>query len=78
MNHTFSIEMKSKKNVHRLSVSNGSHEGVLFSGDLGKLINLVFIEKSVFEIRGSFGILRIDLSEDDFRNFLMDEVKKND
>lgn len=69
--------MKSKKDVNHLSVSNGSHEGVLFSGNLGNIIVINFIEKSVFEIKGSLGVFRIDLSEAELFQFLKEETKKN-
>ena len=76
MNHTFSIEMKSKKDVSSLSLSNGSHEGVLFSGNLGNQIVLNFIEKSVLMIEGNLGVIRIDLNEVELLHFFKEETKK--
>ena len=69
MEITFSIEMTSKKHVKNISLSNGSHEGVLFDGSLGNLTELSMIEGAVLEVKGVNGILRIDLSEN--------ELKKN-
>lgn len=70
MELSFSVEMKSKKHVRHMSVSNKAHDRVLFEGSLGELVELSMIEGSVLEVRGANGVLRIDLSEDDLRNML--------
>ena len=70
MEHAFSIEMKSKKHVKNISISNESRDQVLFEGSLGELEDLSMIEGAVLEIRGANGILRIDLTEDDLRKML--------
>jgi len=68
--HAFSIEMKSKKHVKHISLSDESHEHVLFEGSLGKLEELSMVEGAVLEVKGTNGILRIDLSEDELRKML--------
>ncbi len=70
MEHAFSIEMKSKKHVRHISLSNESHEHVLFEGFLGELEELSMVEGAVLEVRGTNGVLRIDLSEDELRKML--------
>ena len=70
MEHSFSIEMKSKKHVRHISLSNESHEHVLFEGSLGELEELSMVEGAVLEVKGVNGILRIDLSEDQLRKIL--------
>jgi len=70
MEHAFSIEMKSKKHVRHISVSNESHDRVLFEGSLGKLEELSMVEGAVLEVKGANGVLRIDLSEDELRKML--------
>ena len=70
MEHAFSIEMKSKKHVKHISLSDESHEHVLFEGSLGKLEELSMVEGAVLEVKGTNGILRIDLSEDELRKML--------
>jgi predicted Rossmann-fold nucleotide-binding protein len=70
MEHTFSIEMKSKKHVRRMSVSDESHDRVLFEGSLGELEELFMVEGAVLEVKGANGVLRIDLSEDELRKML--------
>jgi len=68
--HAFSIEMKSKKHVKHISLSDESHEHVLFEGSLGKLEELSMVEDAVLEVKGTNGILRIDLSKDELRKML--------
>lgn len=70
MEHAFSIEMKSKKHVRHISVSNESHDRVLFEGSLGELEELSMVEGAVLEVKGANGVLRIDLSEDELRKML--------
>ena len=70
MEHAFSIEMKSKKHVKHISLSNESHEHVLFEGSLGELEELSMVEGAVLEVRGANGVLRIDLSEDELWKML--------
>jgi len=61
--HTFSIEMKSKDHLRNISISNESHERVLFEGNLGELEELSIVEGAMLEIRGSNGVLRVEISE---------------
>lgn len=70
MEHAFSIEMKSKKHVKHISLSDEPHEHVLFEGSLGKLEELSMVEGAVLEVKGTNGILRIDLSENELRKML--------
>lgn len=70
MEHAFSVEMKSKKYVRHMSISNESYDRVLFEGFLGELKELSMVESAVLEVRGANGILRVDLSEDDLRKML--------
>jgi hypothetical protein len=70
MEHTFSVEMKSRKHVKHISMSNESHDRVLFEGSLGELEELSMVEGAVLEVRGVNGVLRIDLSEEELRKML--------
>ena len=70
MDHSFSIEMKFKKHVRHISVSNESHDRVLFEGSLGELEELSMVEGALLEVKGANGVLRIDLSEDELRKML--------
>jgi hypothetical protein len=62
---TFSIELNSKNQVKHISVSNESHDRVLFDGSLGELEDLSMIEGAVLTVKGTYGVLRIDLDEDE-------------
>lgn len=70
MERSFSIELTSKKHVRHISVSNESHNRVLFEGFLGELEELALVEGAVLEVKGANGVLRIDLSEDELRKML--------
>ena len=64
--HAFSIEMASKEHVKRISVSDNSRDPVIFEGELGELNALRIIEGLMLEVDGSNGVLRIDLTKDEF------------
>ena len=68
MEHSFSVEMKSKRYVRNISISDEDYNRVLLEGFLGKLERLSLIEGRMLEIKGSNGILRVDLTEDELRN----------
>jgi hypothetical protein len=76
MLHAFSIEMKSKTHVRHISMSDKSHDRVLFEGYLGALKELSLIEGMVLEVRGENGVLRIDLPEEELRKMLSASAKK--
>jgi hypothetical protein len=65
LGHVFSVEMKSKRHVRNVSISNESHDRVLFEGDLGELEEVSFIGGSMLEVRGSNGVLRVELGLDE-------------
>lgn len=62
--HTFSIEMKSKRHVKNISISNEARDRVLFEGNLGKLLNISLVEGDVLELIGVNGVLRINLTKE--------------
>jgi hypothetical protein len=70
MGHVFSVEMKSKNHVKSISISNEARDGVLFEGDLGDLEEVAFIGGSMLEVRGTNGVLRIGLGEDETRKLM--------
>jgi hypothetical protein len=77
MGHVFSVEMKSKRHVKNISISNEAHDRVLFEGDLGELEEVTFIAGSMLEVRGSNGVLRMELGEEETRKLMsqMSEVR---
>jgi hypothetical protein len=59
--------MKSKRFVKSISISDESHERVLFEGDLGELLDLSLVEGDVLEFIGANGLLRVGLTEEQLR-----------
>jgi hypothetical protein len=69
----FSIELNSSKHLTRFSTSsNGANDGVLIEGTLGKLQHVSFVEPEVLEVKGSCGVLRLNVR----KNEVKDTVKK--
>jgi hypothetical protein len=61
----FSIELKSKRNLKNIILTNGSSDTVLVEGAIGKLVQATFKEGVVLEVVGKNGTLRLDLKEDE-------------
>lgn len=63
----FSVELKSKRNLKNVTLTNGSSDGVLVEGTIGELVQATFVEGIILEVVGKRGILRIDLGEDEIK-----------
>ena len=63
----FSIELKSKANLKNVTLSNGTRDGVLVEGTIGKLVQATFAEGIILEIVGKKGTLRINLKEKELK-----------
>jgi hypothetical protein len=61
----FSVELKSKRNLKSITLSSGSSDGVLVEGNIGELVQAKFAEGIILEVVGKYGVLRIDLGEDE-------------
>jgi len=70
LEHTFSVEMKSKKHVKSISISDEAHDRVLFEGNLGELLELSVVEGDVLEFIGVNGVLRVAVTEEHLRKIL--------
>jgi len=58
----FSIELDSNQHLTRFSTAtNSAHSGVLIEGTLGKLQHALFVEPEILEVKGSCGVLRLNL-----------------
>jgi hypothetical protein len=57
----FSIELDSNQQLTRLQTSNAERSGVLIEGTLGKLVHARFVEPEILEVKGTCGVLRINL-----------------
>ncbi len=64
LEHTFSVEMRSKLYVKTVSISDEAQCGVLFEGNLGELVDISFVEGDVLELIGANGVLRINLTSE--------------
>jgi len=65
---TFSVELNSKNHVKNIFLAEGFGEPVLIEGVLGNLEELGMIEGALLEIKGSNGVIRIDLNEEELRS----------
>ncbi len=63
----FSVELKSKRNLKNVTLTNGSSDSVLVEGTIGELMQATFAEGIILEVVGKNGILRIDLREDEIK-----------
>ena len=70
LKHTFSVEMKSKRYVKSISISDEAHDRVLFEGNLGELQELSHVEGDVLEFVGVNGVLRVAVTEEQLRKAL--------
>ncbi len=67
MDRTFSVEIGSKSDVRQMVISNHAGDSVLFEGSLGNLEEIALVEDVSLEVRGTKGILRIDVSKDELK-----------
>lgn len=71
LEHAFSIELKNKRNVKHISISDEAHDRVLFEDNLGKLLDMSHVEGDVLELVGINGVLRVSLT----REQLLESIK---
>lgn len=69
--HCFSIELKSKGFLTNLVISNRTGETVLLEGFLGELEEMSLVEGGLLEVRGSNGVLRVDVKEEELEGLLV-------
>ncbi len=63
----FSVELKSKRNLKNVTLTNGSSDSVLVEGTIGELVQATFAEGIILEVVGKNGVLRVDLREDEIK-----------
>ena len=68
--HSFSIEMKSKRGVKRISYLEEGSGDVFFEGFLGQLKNLAIVEDVMLEIEGKNGVLKLDITQQEIEKCL--------
>jgi len=75
----FSVELKSKRHLKNVTLTNGSSDSVLVEGTIGELVQATFAEGVILEVVGKKGVLRIDLGKDEIKKTTdqnLTEVKK--
>jgi len=75
LNHTFSVEIRSRADVRHMTMSNGTPDHVFFEGNLGELEELSLVEDAVLEFRGENGVLRLDISRNELIKLLNGKKK---
>lgn len=65
--HAFSIELVSKRYLS-LEQHKEVDDSVLVEGVLGELLSKEFVESVMLELRGTRGVLRLDISEAEWNN----------
>ena len=73
LKHVFSIEMKSKKYVKNITISDRTNDRVVFEGDLGALESLTLVDDYVLEFIGANGVLRLAVTEQQLQKVLTDK-----
>jgi len=73
-NHSFSVQLNGKEHVKCVSLADKTE--VLIEGYLGELMSLGIIEEAVVEIKGSNGVLRVDLTRSQLMQLLEQEREK--
>ncbi len=63
----FSVELKSKRHLKNVTLTDGSNESVLVEGTIGELVQATFAEGVILEVVGKKGVLTIDLREDEIK-----------
>ena len=74
LEHIFSIEMKSKRHVKSISVSDDTRDLVLFEGNLGEFRNLSVSEDDVLELIGENGVLRLSVTREQLQRAISESA----
>jgi len=61
--HSFSIELKSKRCVRRMAFLDEEKGHIFFEGFLGELTNVAMVEGVMLEIEGKNGVLKLDITQ---------------
>jgi hypothetical protein len=73
LEHYFSVDLKSKRYLGKIMVSDDTRERVLFEGSLGETVELGLMEGDVLEIEGKNGILRVSVSSAQLEQILTED-----
>ena len=71
--HSFSVEMKTKGAVKRISFLDKENEQILFEGCLGKLTCINMVEGVMLEVEGANGTLKLDITQKEIEQCMKPE-----
>ena len=71
--HTFSVSLEKENGLKNLCIGSEFGPKVEIEGNLRTLKAINFVENAILEIRGSGGILRIDLDREAFEKLKLKE-----
>ncbi len=71
----FTVELKSKRSLKNVMLTNGSEDNVLLEGTIGEFVAAKFAEGIIFEVTGTEGVLRVDLSAEEIQTTLQNGLK---
>ena len=63
----FSVELKTRGKLKNLTLTNGGSDAALLEGSLGEFVEASFTEGVILTVVGTYGVLRVDLSEDEIK-----------
>ena len=68
--HTFSVSLEEENGLKNLHIGSEFGPKVEIEGHLGALDHINFVENAILEIKGSGGILRVDLDKESLEKLL--------
>ena len=74
--HTFSVSLKEADGLKNLHIGSEFGPKMEIEGNLGVLEDINFVENAILEIKGSAGILRVDLDKEELEKLLKKGGKK--
>jgi hypothetical protein len=63
----FTIELGSKRDLKSVALNKDADETAYVQGTVGELVEARFEEDVILEVRGTRGVLRVDLGEDEIK-----------
>ena len=73
---SFSIELTTRNQIKRVSLPDGSGDKLMVEGYLGELTEIALVEDILLKIKGTCGVLRIELSRKELENALKGKKKR--
>lgn len=67
---SFCIELNSRDHIKRVSLPDGFGDRLMIEGFLGELDEMELIEDIMLKVRGTDGVLRIDLTREELKQTL--------